>query len=125
MEEFTATIQEVASNTLNAAELAQQAQQLADAGRLRVGLAHHSIGLLAETLNSSARAVATLTQQSQAIGRILDVIRGIAEQTNLLALNAAIELRAPERMAAASPWWPMRCAPWPSAPSPPPMRFRP
>lgn len=91
VEEFTATIQEVASNTLNAAELAQQAQQLADAGRLRVGLAHHSIGLLAETLNSSARAVATLTQQSQAIGRILDVIRGIAEQTNLLALNAAIE----------------------------------
>ena len=91
VEEVTATIQEVASNTLNAAELAQQAQQLADAGRLRVGLAHHSIGLLAETLNSSARAVATLTQQSQAIGRILDVIRGIAEQTNLLALNAAIE----------------------------------
>ena len=32
-----------------------------------------------------------LAEDSQKIGKVLDVIRGIAEQTNLLALNAAIE----------------------------------
>ena len=32
-----------------------------------------------------------MAEQSQEIGKVLDVIRAIAEQTNLLALNAAIE----------------------------------
>jgi methyl-accepting chemotaxis protein len=35
--------------------------------------------------------VQSLANQSQDIGKVLDVIRAIAEQTNLLALNAAIE----------------------------------
>ena len=35
--------------------------------------------------------VASLAEESENIGAVLDVIRGIAEQTNLLALNAAIE----------------------------------
>lgn len=91
VEQFTATIQEVANNTLDATSLTQQAELLADTGRQRMGEAHRSISLLAETLNNSARAVATLAQHSQAIGRISEVIRSIAEQTNLLALNAAIE----------------------------------
>lgn len=39
----------------------------------------------------ASTAVEGLSKDSQAIGSVLDVIRGIAEQTNLLALNAAIE----------------------------------
>lgn len=39
----------------------------------------------------SAGLVGELAEQSQHIGKVLDVIRAIAEQTNLLALNAAIE----------------------------------
>lgn len=35
--------------------------------------------------------IESLASNTQAIGSILDVIRGISEQTNLLALNAAIE----------------------------------
>ena len=35
--------------------------------------------------------VQSLAQQSEQIGKVLEVIRAIAEQTNLLALNAAIE----------------------------------
>ena len=39
----------------------------------------------------------------------------IAYQTNLLALNAAIEAAAPVSTARALPWWPLKCASWPSA----------
>lgn len=42
-------------------------------------------------LAHASTAVEGLSKDSQAIGSVLDVIRGIAEQTNLLALNAAIE----------------------------------
>ena len=35
--------------------------------------------------------VTSLKDQSEHIGRVIEVIEGISEQTNLLALNAAIE----------------------------------
>ncbi|WP_375378931.1 methyl-accepting chemotaxis protein [Pseudomonas sp. CBS] len=44
-------------------------------------------GDIAKTSN----LLGNLAEQSRAIGKVLDVIRGLAEQTNLLALNAAIE----------------------------------
>ncbi|MEW8027454.1 MAG: methyl-accepting chemotaxis protein, partial [Candidatus Thiodiazotropha sp.] len=42
-------------------------------------------------VETAAETIRTLESESDAIGKILDVIREIAEQTNLLALNAAIE----------------------------------
>ncbi|OCX91341.1 MAG: hypothetical protein BFD77_05100 [Pseudomonas sp. CO183] len=91
VEELGATIREVAGNTGHAAELTRHAQTLSLEGQNRVTAAHQRIGALAGTLDHSAEAVSVLSQHSQAIGGILEVIRGIAEQTNLLALNAAIE----------------------------------
>ena len=38
-----------------------------------------------------AQAITMLSEKSQEIGKIVEVISGIANQTNLLALNAAIE----------------------------------
>jgi len=46
---------------------------------------------LEHSIQDSSRAINDLSEKSQTIGSVLDVIRGIAEQTNLLALNAAIE----------------------------------
>jgi methyl-accepting chemotaxis protein len=43
-----------------------------------------------ETTLASGRAV-KLTEATQRVGQVVDLIRGIAEQTNLLALNATIE----------------------------------
>jgi methyl-accepting chemotaxis protein len=50
-----------------------------------------SIQTLTSTVQSTSNLVQSLADQSQDIGKVLDVIRSIAEQTNLLALNAAIE----------------------------------
>ena len=46
---------------------------------------------LAEQMSSSALTMGELTESSDKIAEVLQVINGIAEQTNLLALNAAIE----------------------------------
>jgi methyl-accepting chemotaxis protein len=49
------------------------------------------IEALAGQVNTGARVIERLAEQSQQIEVVLTVIHGIAEQTNLLALNAAIE----------------------------------
>ncbi|BBL91847.1 hypothetical protein VroAM7_45000 [Vibrio rotiferianus] len=46
---------------------------------------------MAQQLNDAATVVTSLKDQSEQIGKVIEVIESISEQTNLLALNAAIE----------------------------------
>jgi methyl-accepting chemotaxis protein len=89
--EMAATGQEVAKNTGAAAEAAQHADVAAADGRRVVGKTIEVIDALARDVAKAAEVINRLEHDSEAIGGVLDVIRGIAEQTNLLALNAAIE----------------------------------
>ncbi len=91
MTEMASTVMEVANSASSAANAAEQARQRAGEGDDAVRQVRDSIESLAEKVQSSAEAIRQVEQESDAIGQILDVIRGIAEQTNLLALNAAIE----------------------------------
>lgn len=91
LEELTSTSQEVARNTQQAASAAQSASLAAGTGRQVVERSLDTIHRLAEDVERSAEAMQRLEQDSVAIGKVVDVIRGVAEQTNLLALNAAIE----------------------------------
>jgi len=89
--QMSATAQEIARNTAEAASSAEVASQGADDGRKVVHETVDAIDSLASEVESGAQAVETLREQSERIGTVLDVIRDVAEQTNLLALNAAIE----------------------------------
>ncbi len=89
--EMTATIQEVASNANLAADSAQQADENARLGQKVVGETVSSINSLATEIETGVNVINKLSQDTESIGTVLDVIKGIAEQTNLLALNAAIE----------------------------------
>lgn len=91
MNEMTATVQEVARNAAEASSAAQSADSEAGNGNQLVKQAIGSINDLASEVDQSAQNIASLDQNAEQIGSVLDVIRGIAEQTNLLALNAAIE----------------------------------
>lgn len=91
MNEMSATVQEVANSTNNAADQAASAEKLATEGQQIVQAASTTINLLAETLGKGSTVIAQLESETNSIGSILDVIREIADQTNLLALNAAIE----------------------------------
>ena len=91
MNEMSATVQEVAHNTSQAAHAAQHANEQTEKGSRIVKNTRQVIDGLAKEIGQIAAVIHELEDDSEAIGTILDVIRGIAEQTNLLALNAAIE----------------------------------
>ena len=94
MTEMASSSAEVADHARVAAEAANDADQSAQEGKAVVGEAIASINALAGEVDHAASVINTLQNDSQEIGKILDVIRSIAEQTNLLALNAAIEAAA-------------------------------
>ena len=89
--EMGATIEEIASNTEQAALKANETNDHAQQGLVSVEQTIEKIQTLASQLSDSSAVVGDLERDSETIGSVLDVIRGIAEQTNLLALNAAIE----------------------------------
>ena len=91
MNQMSSTVQEIARNAAGAAEAASAADRQAHEGSEVVQQAVSSISDLADEISSTAEVIHALEADSEAIGNVLDVIRGIAEQTNLLALNAAIE----------------------------------
>jgi len=89
--EMVATVEEIASNTHEAAHKAEATNNNAEQGKQGVETTIAQINTLSEKLIDSESVVHELEKDSHTIGSVLDVIRGIAEQTNLLALNAAIE----------------------------------
>lgn len=89
--EMSATANEVAISTSNAASAAQGADRSTKAGISVIEQSTLSIEDLAKDVSNAVEEVETLAANSEQIGSVLEVIRGIAEQTNLLALNAAIE----------------------------------
>jgi methyl-accepting chemotaxis protein len=60
-------------------------------GTNALDLNKNTVGLLHSTIEKASFQVDELSKESEAIGRVTEVIEGLAEQTNLLALNAAIE----------------------------------
>lgn len=89
--EMSQTVDEVAQNASQAATAAQSADEQAGEGNRLVTDMLGSTNQLADQLSGAGTIINRVESDSNAIGAVLDVIRGIAEQTNLLALNAAIE----------------------------------
>ncbi len=89
--QMSLTSQEVASNTVTAANSAQQADESAKSASLKSSSALQSIKHLVQNLDASEKVIQSLKDDTNNISMVLDVIRDISEQTNLLALNAAIE----------------------------------
>lgn len=91
MNQMSATAQEVARSTAAAVNSAHGVNRDTVSGRSLVALQQGSIARLASEIDQSVQVINQLASDSQAISRVLEVIKSIAEQTNLLALNAAIE----------------------------------
>ncbi|SFH45936.1 methyl-accepting chemotaxis protein [Pseudomonas sp. NFACC45] len=89
--EMTTAVEEVARNAVSTSDATRQSSESATLGQERVSDTVDAIGALASDVQVTGGLVQSLANQSQDIGKVLDVIRAIAEQTNLLALNAAIE----------------------------------
>lgn len=89
--QMTAAVEEVARNAVSTSDATRQSSESAHLGQVRVSETATAINALAADVQQTGELVQSLANQSQDIGKVLDVIRAIAEQTNLLALNAAIE----------------------------------
>ncbi|UVM71729.1 methyl-accepting chemotaxis protein [Pseudomonas alvandae] len=89
--EMTTAVEEVARNAVSTSDATRQSSESATLGQERVSDTVEAISALASDVQVTGGLVQSLANQSQDIGKVLDVIRAIAEQTNLLALNAAIE----------------------------------
>jgi methyl-accepting chemotaxis protein len=89
--EMTSAVEEVARNAVSTSDASNHSNRSAQAGQARVVETVQSIQTLTSNVQATSALVQNLADQSQDIGKVLDVIRSIAEQTNLLALNAAIE----------------------------------
>ncbi|CAM3188453.1 methyl-accepting chemotaxis protein [Pseudomonas floridensis] len=89
--EMTSAVEEVARNAVSTSDASSHSSASAQAGQTRVIETVQSIQTLTDNVQATSVLVQNLADQSQDIGKVLDVIRSIAEQTNLLALNAAIE----------------------------------
>ncbi|RUO29308.1 methyl-accepting chemotaxis protein [Aliidiomarina sedimenti] len=91
IEQMSMTVQEVASHTVQAADVAESAQEEFRAGEREVSANQQAINSLANEVAEAADVIGRLQDETREIGTVLEVIQAIAEQTNLLALNAAIE----------------------------------
>jgi len=91
VEEMSAAIREVSSNTTATADQAAAANDTSNQGLLVVERAMGSIDGLSRELNDASVVISDVESKATQVNSVIDVIRGIAEQTNLLALNAAIE----------------------------------
>ncbi len=89
--EMSAAVDEVARNAANTSEASNKSSELTKEGRERVHQTVAAIQAMSNDVMQTSELVESLAEQTQHIGKVLDVIGGIAGQTNLLALNAAIE----------------------------------
>jgi len=91
MQEMTQAVEAVSSNTVEAANSAEDADASTSTGHDVVSKTVTSITELAAAIENAANTINQLGEETHAVDTILSAISGIADQTNLLALNAAIE----------------------------------
>ena len=91
MTEMSSTVQEVSNSILETSRAAEEANKETEAGNQVVDRAIQAIQQLDKQIENATEVIQNLENDSNNIGKVLDVIKGVAEQTNLLALNAAIE----------------------------------
>jgi len=91
LDKLSMSIWELASMAEKASQTVSETQDEADKGKLIMTNSIGAIDTLATEVKNSTDILTDLSEDSQNIGMVLDVITDIAGQTNLLALNAAIE----------------------------------
>jgi len=103
LEETAASMEQITGTVRTSADTAQQAADLAEQTS---GITHKSD----QAVDNLTRTIRAIEESSARINDIIQVIDSIAFQTNILALNAAVEAARQVSKAAASRWWPPRCA---------------
>ncbi|MFY8350661.1 methyl-accepting chemotaxis protein [Pseudoalteromonas sp. SSM20] len=89
--EMSAAIGEVASNAVTTSHKANESDDTARHGLAKVQENIDSINQLNDVIRHTKEDIDLLSEKSNEINSVVQIIQSVAEQTNLLALNAAIE----------------------------------
>ena len=90
-EEIAITAKMITANARSVEAVADDTTRNCNGGREDVATAIEGMGLVRSQVESIARSMLEMGENSQKIGGIIEIIDEISDQTNLLALNAAIE----------------------------------
>lgn len=88
---FTTSSRQVAERAQMLANVALEARQSAQRGRIATTQTVKRIEHINENVDATAKKVTSLGDRSREISSIVEVISGIAQQTNRLALDASIQ----------------------------------
>lgn len=91
MDSMLSSVSDVTHYAQEASDAANDGKRLTDDSKGIVQDTSRAIVSLSNEVENASKVIHGLEADSEAIGSVVDVIKGIAEQTNLLALNAAIE----------------------------------
>ncbi|TDP01887.1 methyl-accepting chemotaxis protein [Marinomonas balearica] len=91
VEQMGGATRDVARNASETVDQVNNLTHCADQGTAMLESSVEQLADLSHQVSDAATVINNLSEHSERIASVLDVILGIAEQTNLLALNAAIE----------------------------------
>ncbi|WEH11053.1 methyl-accepting chemotaxis protein [Alicyclobacillus fastidiosus] len=91
VEEMSHSVNQIATSAQSVTDSAMSTSDIAGNGNQSVQSAVEQMNAVGESIESLSGLVDTVSQRSQDIGRIIEIITQLASQTDLLALNAAIE----------------------------------
>ena len=91
MQQMTQSTNEIAHNTVSAAEDIDSTFTQCEHARANINNTTLKIKHLASEVEQASSSADKLSESAKNVGSLMDEIQSIADQTNLLALNAAIE----------------------------------
>ncbi|WP_083612258.1 methyl-accepting chemotaxis protein [Paenibacillus sp. P32E] len=90
-EEMAVGLQRIAESSVSVSDQAETVSAEVENGYLEIQSTLAQMTVITTTAGQTSELIQALTQQSEQIGQIVDVISEIANQTGLLSLNASIE----------------------------------
>jgi len=91
LESLQKQMADIDTATATTAEIRSAMEQAVENSRKQFGLVQSRTQGIRDSIDQSSQTIKRLSESTEQIGRIVQVINEIADQTNLLALNAAIE----------------------------------
>ncbi|BAY82018.1 methyl-accepting chemotaxis sensory transducer with phytochrome sensor [Calothrix parasitica NIES-267] len=91
IQQMVDSTQEVVANAESVQVAVQKANQTVDSGDAAMNMTVEAIQGIRETVSQTSKKIKRLSESSQKISKVVNLISNFATQTNVLALNAAIE----------------------------------